>query len=413
MSHLALLHCEKLPTVSNRQAGRPGKCPLCKEEVIVAWRNGGTYRLATPEEIDASRRPGRTLAGAGIVATALLASAMVAVVLLNQTNSQTRRNDGPTQAQSSQKQESDLRVANEQPVVVVSAVTKTPVQKTASVVIPQGVKSAPSAWRVAGWSKAGPHKGQTVATVASASRPAGQNREASSYLAEAFLQRGAIAQQLLGFIPEVALEEPVVRDVKQPNCTFNNRRKPSTSRTRTTRMRSSRGSWKNGLTWLVYSCGWARTASCSTQSAASCRKCRPSSARPWTLANPFARVSPRSDSRLTIWSSLIRTPRPSHPGRLLINTATMPTSNPRPFQPCTRFSPANRQICRLSLLEYLKSVPNAEASAALARRAVFDLNPNVRSRAVQLLKDRRSSEYRRRSPARSAVSLGSGGRKCR
>jgi sugar lactone lactonase YvrE len=55
--------------------------------------------------------------------------------------------------------------------------------------------------------------------------------------------------------------------------------------------------------------------------------------------------------------------------------------------------PENESI-RLILVEQLAKIPGPRASAGLANRAVYDLNPEVRLAALEALKDRPASEFR-------------------
>jgi sugar lactone lactonase YvrE len=55
---------------------------------------------------------------------------------------------------------------------------------------------------------------------------------------------------------------------------------------------------------------------------------------------------------------------------------------------------AENETIRLILVEQLSKIPGARASAALANRAVYDLNPEVRRAALEALKDRPQAEYR-------------------
>jgi hypothetical protein len=55
--------------------------------------------------------------------------------------------------------------------------------------------------------------------------------------------------------------------------------------------------------------------------------------------------------------------------------------------------PVEHQTLRLSFVEYLGTVDTADASKALAQRAVFDLDRDLRGRAIALLKKRPMGDY--------------------
>src|SRR5438552_16792275 len=70
--------CLKLPVAAGPGAGRPGKCPLCKGDLLVAARSGVTYRLAAPGEVPtAGHTAGRRLAVVGAAAAVLVGAGLL------------------------------------------------------------------------------------------------------------------------------------------------------------------------------------------------------------------------------------------------------------------------------------------------------------------------------------------------
>jgi HEAT repeat protein len=73
--------CAKLPAAANHRAGRPGKCPLCKGDLVIAG-GGVTFRLTDAVEAALCRRPGRTLLFAGVGVALLLVGALTGRALM-------------------------------------------------------------------------------------------------------------------------------------------------------------------------------------------------------------------------------------------------------------------------------------------------------------------------------------------
>jgi hypothetical protein len=84
MSHTRCHFCQRLPAAKRRSAGRSARCPLCHEEIIVARHSGESYRLASPEEMATARRRGRRLAAVGAAAGCVLLVGAAVAVFVNQ-----------------------------------------------------------------------------------------------------------------------------------------------------------------------------------------------------------------------------------------------------------------------------------------------------------------------------------------
>jgi hypothetical protein len=81
------------------------------------------------------------------------------------------------------------------------------------------------------------------------------------------------------------------------------------------------------------------------------------------------------------------------PEKLAPLLATAGWKRPAAVPTLTQMLQAEPAAVRLLLVEALEKIEGAEASAALARRAVFDLSPEVRARAVRALAARPAAEY--------------------
>jgi hypothetical protein len=75
------------------------------------------------------------------------------------------------------------------------------------------------------------------------------------------------------------------------------------------------------------------------------------------------------------------------------NNKEAPFMQPSVLPTLQQFLMAENLPLRLSFVEYLSAIPAASASAALAQRAVFDLEPEVRVSAIQALRNRPAEEY--------------------
>ncbi len=199
-------YCEPLPAI-RAGAGRPAKCPACKGGLVIARRNGNTYRLAEPGEAVAGGRRGLVIGGTA--ATMLLAAILVTAVLVHRAETPAR-DGGP----SCLKVLSPVQPETRETPAPLPPVATAPAAPAPEVVRAQG-KLAPRKETTLAWVKLPPTKRLATALDAPQKTPEQQKAELQARV-RATVELSAkhqqsrtaevLREQLLKDVPEVALE---------------------------------------------------------------------------------------------------------------------------------------------------------------------------------------------------------------
>jgi hypothetical protein len=380
--------CAKLPATTKRHAGRPGKCPLCKGDLVIAG-GGVTYRLTDAAKAAPGRTAGRTLllAGAGVAlllvgiftVRALIGSGLPverdgAAVQLAQAAGPValeRRpmRTGPREDQKPARERLPAPAVEERPRPAPARVAL-----ALPPVAPAREKIGPPAAEV-----------ESPTTVAAA-------RPAPLLPPTRYPDKAASAEDfllLLAKVPEVAL------DLKTATV-----HSPKEARTQLTEQ--------------------ANSIREQTAKDADAFVKRLEATRADLAGLPFFKGKDcrLGESQAKNWKELSRGIRAALAGAGRSSRSASPSSSFNPGPDLNRFwaeldhrpiksilqtdegIPALLQLLqaehltlRVSLIDRLEKVKDRPASAALARRAVFDLDPELRERALAALKGRPAADY--------------------
>jgi hypothetical protein len=380
--------CAKLPAAANRRAGRPGKCPLCKGDLVIAG-GGVTYRLTDAAEAAPCRSAGPTLLFAG-VGVALLLVGIFTVRALIGSGIPVERDGGAVQlAQAAGPVALERRPMRTSPwedqkparePLPAPAVEEMPRPAPARVALAQ--PPAPPARE-----KIGPPAAEAESpTTLAAARPA-PLLPPTRYPDKAASEEDF--RLLLAHVPEVALDQKAATV-----------RSPREARTQLTEQ--------------------ANSIQEQTSKDADAFVKRLEATRADLAGLPFLKGKDcrLGESQAKNWDELSRGIRAALAGAGRSSRSASPSTSFNPGPDLNRFFaaldhrptkaalqttegiPALLQLLqaehltlRLSLIQHIEKVKGKAASAALARRAVFDLDPEVRERALAALKGRPAADY--------------------
>ncbi len=364
--------CVKLPLARAGTAGHPRRCPLCKAELLAVPGSGQTYRLATPGEPVAERAGRRRVVLTGLAVTALVGAALAARAAL-----------GPDDAGAA------VQVAQLVPPAPRPAgpVRNSPwdEDEQAPERLPAPVREEPAAPRpvAPSW--------ETIARPSVASEPAAVAvRRAEPPPPPRYLSRYDREQALramLARVPEVALAPEGAPRRKEARQYLQKQVQQIRDQTATDPDAFVKGlkHTRADLTGLPFLMGKdcrrdkEEAKNWDTLSRV-VRAALGSAARSFRSASPSSSFTPAPDPA-RFWAFLDR----GGPRGPLHTEEAIPA--------LVQTLQAEHPVLRLSLTEYLGKAKGPSAGAALARRALFDPDPEVRELALAVLINRPPQEY--------------------
>jgi hypothetical protein len=387
MSSSRCCFCQRLPAISKRKAGKPAKCPLCHEDLIVAWRTGDTYRLETPTA--GPRRP-RTLAVIGSAAALMFAAVMATAALVRQTDTP----DSPAVApahKASVLGTPSLGAALATPAPVSERATDQAVEQPA--VSTSAGKAGPAAPADVAWTKAGHPGGISPAqpavpivapTNTASSLPSPWSRQPPT--------EGMLCQVLRDDVPELNLGDGGASAPKNAKEAIERIKSQADAIIKQTKdnpdgfvqhLKEKRPDLA-GLPWRMgKDCLLPKELANTLQAQSlAVREALDLSVRK-TDYNGTYTYQPRfglDKDPLLFWSALDKKTKNKCAGEAGVGTLN-------------QFLMAENPELRQSFVDHVGAIGGPIASVNLAKRAVFDLDADVRAAAVGYLKKRPTKEY--------------------
>jgi hypothetical protein len=383
--------CHRLPETRKRSAGRPTKCPRCMGDLIVAWRSGDTYRLvAAPDNTGAQRR-GWTLAAVAGTAAVLLVGALVTVVLVQSRDTARQNNlvSSPTPSLPAEPAPAvatvpeSPAVAAPSPVATVEADVAVSQTKVQPATLAEVASTKPSS------------TGQHDTAV---DKPLVQPVTKTVYLPP-WSQKQNTAEvlraQLLYNVAEVTLEDAAEtpKGVKEAKAHIQKKAK--------TIAEQNKGNPDAFVQQLVdkrldlAGLPWRRGEECQlTKEPARMLQ---------HLSLALRQELDKSAVATKTKSASTKSSAPLHPDddykdvsrfwNYLYPLSEKHSSKSSPMPALQQLLTVENSTFRLAYVEYLARTDGTAATVALAQRAVFDVDAEVRSTAVSALKQRSAEEY--------------------